>query len=349
MKGRGAQISVHNQFRASKYEVEHGLDDNNPQETEMKIQTRIIPVKAKTIINRVNSPDIPVQHSLNPYQGCEHGCVYCYARNSHEYWDGGAGLEFESMIMAKTNAPELLKQFLAHPRWEAGPIMLAGNTDIYQPAERELKITRSLLEIFSNYRHPVELITKNALILRDIDLLRSLAQDDLVHVNISLTTTDQKLKSVMEPRTSAVKSILEAIEKLSKENIPVNVMMAPVIPSLNDIHMPELARSASDAGALGFSYQVVRLNGQVETIFKDWIAKKFPDRAGRVISQIRQLHGGSVSDSRFGRRMRGEGPWAETIKTQYQILKKRFFAERGMPYLNLSLFQDFKPGQLRLF
>lgn len=349
MKSLGSQISIGNRFRSTHYLPQNTDLVAVAAEPQPKIPTRVQLVKARTIINRVNSPNLPVQHSLNPYQGCEHGCVYCYARNSHEYWDGGAGIDFESMIMAKTNAAELLKQFLAHPRWEASPIMMAGNTDIYQPAERELLLTRSLLEIFEKHRHPVELITKNALILRDVDLLKSLAQDNLVHVKISLSTNEQQLKSLMEPRTSAIKNVLETIEKLSKEDIPVNVMMAPVIPSLNDIHMPSLAKAVSDCGAREFSYEVLRLNRQTETIFKDWIAKKFPERASRVVSQLRQLHGAGLSDSRFGQRLRGDGPWAETLHAQYRILKKRFFENRNMPEFNLGLFQDFRPGQLRMF
>jgi DNA repair photolyase len=347
VKGRGAQKSVGNHFRKQAFEKE-AEDDFFEPDTE-KVATRIYPVQAKTIVNRVNSPDIPVSYSLNPYQGCEHGCVYCYARNSHEYWDGGAGIEFESMIMAKMNAAALLKAFLSHPRWEASPIVMAGNTDIYQPCERDLKITKSLLEVFDKFRHPVEVITKNALIIRDMDLLQSLAEDDLVHVNISITTFDQKLKSVLEPRTSSVKNMLQCMNKLSAAGIPVNALMAPLIPSLNDLHMAEVARMCSDAGARGFGYQVVRLNGRVEEVFTDWIQKSFPDRAGKVLSQIRQLHGGQTSDHRFGKRMRGEGPWAEMIKAQYQILKSRYFKDKKMPAFNLSAFRDHKPGQLRLF
>ncbi|WP_317133165.1 PA0069 family radical SAM protein [Adhaeribacter rhizoryzae] len=229
----------------------------------------------RKIVNSVESPDLGLSYSMNPYQGCEHGCIYCYARNTHQYWGYGAGLDFERKIIIKENAPEILIQQLEHPKWEVRPIMLAGNTDCYQPIEKEKKLTRRLLQVLLQYRHPVSLITKNALILRDLDILQELNALDLVHVNISVTTLDEHLRQKLEPRTATAVRRLEVIRQLALANIPVNVMVAPIIPGLTDHEMPKIMQAAAQNGAVSAAYNIVRLNGAIGGIFEDWIKKPF--------------------------------------------------------------------------
>ncbi|MFM2284759.1 MAG: hypothetical protein RLZZ543_256 [Bacteroidota bacterium] len=350
-KGRGAQLNPANRFlkRRNEVDVEH---QSTEEEKEALLSenpaTRYIDVYPKSIINKVESSDLP-DFSLNPYQGCEHGCVYCYARNTHEYWGFSAGADFEQNILVKRNAPELLQKELSNPKWQAATIMLAGNTDIYQPVERKLEITRQLLEVFWKFRHPVGMITKNSLIERDIDLLEKLASERLVNVLMSLTTLDESLKRLLEPRTSTAKNVLKTIERLTASGIPVRVLTAPIIPSINDHEIPALVKAVADAGAEAVSYQVVRLNGQVALLFEDWLRKNFPDRADKVLNQIRSIHGGQLNDSRFGVRMRGEGLWAEMIRKQFQLAHTSHFKDRKATPLNMDLHAHFKGGQLKLF
>ncbi len=286
-------------------------------------------------------------YSLNPYQGCEHGCIYCYARNTHEYWGFSAGLDFESKIIVKQNAPALLEKFLIHPDWHATPIMVSGNTDCYQPLERKLEITRKLLMIFAKYRHPVGMISKNSLVTRDIDILTDLAKDNLVQVHISITTLNEDLRRVMEPRTASAKKRLMTVEALSKAGIPVGIMNAPIIPGLNHHEIPAVLKAAADHGALGVGMTMVRLNGSIGKIFEDWLRKNFPDRFEKVWHQISEVHGGHVNDSTFGRRMTGEGNYAEAVHQLFRSAKKKYFAGRSMPPLDLTKFR--KGGNLNLF
>jgi DNA repair photolyase len=351
IRGRGASVNPDNRFQTASVEKDASqLQD--PEEARALLEdgpkTRYIHVQAKSLIHHVPSPDLP-DYSMNPYQGCEHGCSYCYARNTHEYWGYSAGTDFESIILVKDNAPQLLEKDLSHPKWNAATIMLAGNTDIYQPAEQQFGITRKLLEMFYKYRHPVGLITKNALVKRDIDILSKLASLRLTQVVMSLTTTDESLKRNMEPRTSTAAKVFDTISALRDAGIPVKVLMAPIIPSLNDSHIFELAERAAQAGALSIGYQVVRLNGQVGVIFEDWIRRTYPDRAEKVLNQIRALHGGTLNDSRFGVRMKGEGNWAEMIRQQMHLARKKYFKESKMPEMDFTLHAAFKGGQLRLF
>ena len=351
IKGRGAQINPANRFlsQSTEKDVEHLPTD---EERELLLSenpaTKYIEVFPKTIINKVDSPDL-LDYSMNPYQGCEHGCIYCYARNSHEYWGYSAGTEFESNILIKKNAPELLTKVLKNPKWQAATIMLAGNTDIYQPIERKLGLTRELLEVFYKFRHPVGIITKNALIQRDADILEKLAADKLVSVNMTLTTLDETLKRKLEPRTSSALNVLKSIRMLTDRGIPVRIMMAPVIPSLTDSEIAAVTEAVANAGAVGISYTVVRLNGQIGKLFDDWARKTFPDRAEKIINQIKSLHGGQVNDTRFGLRMRGQGQWAEMIRQQFEVARRKFMPGRSMPELNMEMHKDFKGGQLRLF
>lgn len=345
LKGRGAQINTANPFhQISRDEnVQHQLDDDG------QLRTEYIDVYPKTMINKVDSPDIPMGWSVNPYQGCEHGCVYCYARNTHTYWGYSAGLDFEQKILVKKDAAALVEKKIKHPNWKASPIMLSGNTDCYQPVEKKLELTRGILKVLWKYRHPVGIITKNSLVLRDLDILSKMAEHDLVHVAISLTTLDEDLRRKLEPRTASVNSRLTTIEKLSKHGIPVNVMFAPIIPGLNEHEMFKVAEWTSKLGARSMAYTMVRLNGDVGKIFEDWIRKSLPDRADRVLNRIRDCHGGELNDSRFGKRMRGEGKIAEIIRSQYHLAKRKFFADREYPKYNLELHEQMKKPQLSLF
>lgn len=343
-KGRGSQVQTENRFRETRVVTEHveGLDE--PLIVSPKTEVRI--EHSKTIVNRIKSPDLGFSFSLNPYQGCEHGCSYCYARNTHEYFGLSAGLDFETKLMAKPDAPKLLEKQLLHPNWIPTAISLSGNTDCYQPIEREMGITRNLLKVFARYQNPVGLITKNSLILRDLDILKELAQDNLVHVYISITTLDEKLRGKMEPRTASATKRLKTIEILSNAGVPVAVMNAPIIPGLNDHEIPSILNAAAEHGALTAGMTVLRLNGRVGEIFEDWLKKNYPDRHTKVMHQIAQLHGGSVSDSEFGRRMKGEGVLAEMIQKLFKQAKKKYFKSTGMPELNLSNFR--RGGNLSL-
>ncbi len=346
LKGRGAQINPSSRF-------DKFITDDNPrhelEEDETQIKTKFIEVHPKTILNKVDSPDIPLEYSMNPYQGCEHGCVYCYARNTHPYWGYSAGLDFEQKILYKKNAAHLLENKLKSPKWKAAPIMLSGNTDCYQPAEIEIKITRSVLEVFWKYRHPVGIITKNSLISRDLDILKKLSEHDLVHVVISITTLDDKLRQFMEPRTSSTISRLNTVEQLSKAGIPVSVMIAPIIPGLNEHEILGIAAEVADRGALSIGSTLVRLNGDVALIFEDWLLKNYPDRASKIINKIKSCHDGKLGDSRFGKRMSGEGNIAKIISSQVKLAKKKYFADRSTPPYNLDLHQHYKKPQLKLF
>lgn len=344
-KGRGAQIKTENKYLQAQYTTDHieGLDEallENPQ-------TQILKETAKKIVNKVNSPDLHFGFSMNPYQGCEHGCIYCYARNTHEYYGFSAGLDFETKIIVKQNAAELLEKHILQSSWQAVPIMLSGNTDCYQPQEKKFEITRKMLGVMVRYRHPVGIITKNALIQRDIDLLKDLASDGLVNVMISITTLDEELRRKMEPRTASAIKRLQTIEALSKAGIPVGIMNAPVIPGLNHHEIPEILKAASGHGALSCGMTVVRLNGSVGKIFEDWLRKNFPDRFDKVWNQISELHGGNVNDSLFGRRMSGEGNIAEAIQQLYRVAKRKHFEGKKMPSINLTQFR--KGGNLNLF
>jgi len=315
-----------------------------------KTKTEIIYTYPKTIINKVESADIGLGYSLNPYQGCEHGCIYCYARNSHEYWGYSAGLDFERKIIVKKNAIELLEKQFSQKNWKPQPIMLSGNTDCYQPIEREFELTRKILQTCLKYKHPIGVITKNALITRDIDILTELAEHKLVHVMVSITGTDEKVRQLLEPRTATYKNRMQVIETLSKHGIPCGVMVAPIIPGINNHEIPNVIEQTANAGATSAGITIVRLNGSVGQIFKDWLLKNFPDRADKVWNQISDCHGGKVSDSRPGTRMKGEGKIAESIMQLFTLSKTRFFKPTEKFEFNVSDF-NYKAGdrQLSLF
>lgn len=351
IKGRGAQHQVSNRFLELSYEMRDDFLNYCASEGEEAIGSRTIFIDTfpKTIVNKVTSPDVGLEFSLNPYQGCEHGCVYCYARNSHEYWGYGPGLDFEQKILVKRNAVELLEKKLRSKSWQAAPIILSGNTDCYQPVERKLKITRQLLQVFLKYKHPVGIITKNALIQRDIDILQELAKDNLVRVNLSITSLDEKTRQLLEPRTASIKKRLQTIERLHERGIPVNVMMAPIIPSINSHEILPLVKEIAERGACGVGYTVVRLNGAIGEVFSTWIRKTMPDRAEKVLHQIAECHNGNLNDSRFGTRMKGDGNIADQVAQQFAIARKKYLSGRERPVLNRSLHSQYKDGQMKLF
>ncbi|MFI5203139.1 MAG: PA0069 family radical SAM protein [Flavobacteriales bacterium] len=347
-KGRGSQIRLKNRYHHLHTEFDEEFLHSEEFAEQLK-RTQITEVFPKTIINEVTSPDLGFYYSLNPYQGCEHGCLYCYARPTHEYWGYDPGQDFESKILVKKNATALLEAAFLKPKYEPHTIMMSGNTDCYQPVESKLEITRSLLEIFLKYKHPVGIITKNALVLRDLDILTKLASLKLVSVALSITTLNEETRRLMEPRTVSVQRRLDTLSKLTEAGIPVFVMMAPIIPFVNSDEMFAVAEEVSKRGALGMGYQVVRLNGPVEPIFTDWIHKAYPNRADKVLNIIKELHGGKTSDSRFGTRMRGEGEWAVQMSRVAELARKKFFYGKKMPKLRTDLFENPDNIQLKLF
>jgi DNA repair photolyase len=321
-KGRGAQFNTKNKFLKNEITREHieAIDDW----VETDVKTQYIEVFPKTIVNKVDSPDVGMWYSMNPYQGCEHGCIYCYARNSFEYWGYSAGVDFESKIMVKKNAAELLRKFLMNPKWECVPIGLSGNTDCYQPAEKTFRLTRSLLEVCNEFNQPVGMITKNAGIMRDKDLLQEMAKKRLVSVLVSITSFNEDLRRAMEPRTTTAKQRIRTIEELSRAGIQTGVMLGPMIPGLNEHEMPAIIKAASEAGASFSAYTFIRLNGAIKFLFHDWLYKNFPDRADKVWHLIEGSHDGKVNDSRWGVRMRGEGSIAKMVGDQYHTYTKKF-------------------------
>jgi DNA repair photolyase len=344
VKGRGAQFNPANRF-LKQYRLPDELpsDDDSPSP-----RTQFFLEHPKTIVNKVTSPDLGMAYSVNPYQGCEHGCAYCYARPTHEYWGFSAGLDFESKIIIKENAAQLLREKLSSLSWVPDVISISGNTDCYQPVEREKKLTRSLLEVCLEFRNPVGMITKNALILRDLDLLSEMAKLNLISVAISITTLDESLRQVMEPRTASIEKRFKVIESLAAHNISLMVMVAPVIPGLTDHDMPGIIERAAACGALDAGYTIVRLNGAVGAVFENWIRSNLPDRAEKVLAQIATAHGGKLNDSTWGRRMKGASELTDVIARLFRISRKKFMSGRALPEPRTDLFQV-PDTQLSLF
>lgn len=347
--GRGAQINTPNRFESTRTVQDVDPINHWYQDEVTDPKTRVVETTAETIVNKVKSPDVGFDYSLNPYQGCEHGCVYCYARNTHTYWGYSAGVDFETTILAKMNAAELLRQKLESARWEASTIVMSGNTDCYQPIERKYRITRQLIEVFYQFKHPVAITTKNALILRDLDLLKKLAEHNLVSVAISINTLDDGLRQLMEPRATTISKRLQVVRKLSEAGIPVTVLAAPIIPGLNDHDILPLVKKVSEMGAQRIIPLVVRLNGDVEQIFTDWLHRTHPDRALKVINKIKSLHGGKASSSQFGERMKGHGVLADIIHQQFDVARRLYCIDGGRHVFNTTLYDHTKSPQLSLF
>jgi len=346
LHGRGAQINTKNRFLKTETAKAHVEAIDDWEETNMP--TQYIEQQSKTIVNKVDSPDVGMGYSMNPYAGCEHGCIYCYARNVHEYWGYSAGLDFEQKILVKKNAPQLLRKFLMHPKWDGTPIMLSGNTDCYQPAEQTYRLTRQLLEVCNEFNQPVGILTKNSWILKDTDVLQEMAKKGIVSAMVSITSFNEDLRRIMEPRTTTAQQKLNVIETLSKSGVRMGVMMGPMIPGLNEHEMQRIMKAAADNGATFTAYTFIRLNGAIKLLFHDWLFKNLPDRAEKVWSLIEQSHNGQVNDTRWGLRMRGEGNMADMVAQTYKKYGKLYKMNAEEWSLNTKLFR--RPGQqARLF
>jgi DNA repair photolyase len=347
IKGRGAQINPNNRFLK---EHRGSLAINFPENVPLQeVKTQYLNVEASSILNKVISPDVPGDFSMNPYQGCEHGCVYCYARNTHPYWGYSAGLDFESKIIIKQNAAELLDKELSKKSWKATPIMLSGNTDCYQPIERKTALTRKILEVFWKHRHPVSIVTKNNLILRDLDILKNLAIHHLVTIAISINTLDEELRQKLEPRTSSINKRFNLVKQLAQHRIPVTVLAAPIIPGLNDTDILPLVKRAAEAGARNVKQIIVRLNGDIGEIFTHWIDQNYPDRRDKIINKIKSLHGGKLNNSNWGARMEGQGRIADIIHQQFDLAKRLYLLDDKKYVYNTDLYHQLKDRQLSLF
>ena len=320
--GRGAQFNTKNRFIKNEITRDNIEAVDDWEDTNLK--TQYIEQQSKTIVNKIESQDVGMGYSMNPYAGCEHGCIYCYARNVHEYWGYSAGIDFEQKILIKKNAPQLLRKFLDDPKWLCEPIMLSGNTDCYQPAEQKYRLTRSLLEVCNEYNQPVGILTKNSWILKDKDILQDMARKNIVSAMVSITSFNEDLRRAMEPRTTTSLQKLKVIEELSKAGVRMGVMMGPMIPGLNEHEMQRIMEAAADHGATFTAYTFLRLNGSVKFLFHDWLYKNFPNYADKVWHLIEQSHGGKVNDSRWGVRMRGEGNLAELVAQQYKKYGKLY-------------------------
>jgi DNA repair photolyase len=349
-RGRGAQSNATGRFESL---VREAFDDGwtAEDETPKPLRTQVTAERAKAVITRNTSPDVGFDRSINPYRGCEHGCIYCYARPSHAYVGLSPGLDFESRIFFKPEAGRLLERELSRPSYEPGVIHIGGNTDPYQPQERRLRVTRRVLETLSRFRHPFSIITKSALILRDVDLIGPMGEARLARAAVSVTTLDRGLARAMEPRAATPEERIAAIKGLAEAGCPVTVMFAPVIPGLNDHELEAVLERAAGAGATAAGYVVLRLPLEIKDLFREWLEAARPERAGKVMSLVRQMRRGKDYDMRWGERMKGEGPIAELISARFAAAKRRYGLDQTIPPLDVS---QFKPPakespQLELF
>ncbi|HKY61617.1 MAG TPA: PA0069 family radical SAM protein, partial [Gemmatimonadota bacterium] len=334
IRGRGAAHNPPNRFDLLSVEREAWTHAEDPAP-----ETKFYRDASRSIIATNDSPDVGFDASVNPYRGCEHGCVWCYARPTHEFFGLSAGLDFETKIFVKQDAPELLREQLSSPKWEPKPLAMSGVTDPYQPVERRLGITRRCLEVLAEFRNPVVIITKNHLVTRDIHLLRRLAFHNAAIVNLSITTLRRSLQQVMEPRTSIPEKRLEAVRRLSGAGIPTGVLVAPVIPGLTDHEMPKILERAAEAGAVRAGWVMLRLPHAVKDVFEDWLGRHFPDRKAKVLNRLLNLRDGRLNDPRFGSRMRGEGPFAEQISQVFAVSCRRYGLNRSPVELSTAAFR----------
>jgi DNA repair photolyase len=343
-KGRGAVSNRSGRFEA---EARAAFDDGwgSLDEPVPALETQVTVEKTRNILTRNDSPDIPFDRSINPYKGCEHGCIYCFARPTHAYLGLSPGLDFESKLVAKPDAAASLRAELARPSYRCEVIALGANTDPYQPIERQWRITRAVLETLREARHPVSIVTKSSLVLRDLDILSEMAARNLASVFLSITTLDRALARRMEPRAATPERQLDAVRALSAAGVPVGVLVSPVIPALNDVDIERVLDAAAEAGARAAHYILVRLPLEIKDLFSEWLDTHYPDRAERVRKLIRDTRGGKLYDSRFGTRMRGEGVYAELIARRFQVAAHRLGLDRGMPPLDCSQFQ--RPSRKR--
>jgi DNA repair photolyase len=351
IRGRGAVSNRAGRFESLTVEtVDDGwglLEQSLPP-----LETTVLPEPAQSVITHNNSPDVPFDQSINPYRGCEHGCIYCFARPSHAYVNLSPGLDFETRLFFKQDAAQRLREELNRRAYRCSPINLGANTDPYQPLERRLGVTRGILEVLAESHHPVTIVTKSALVVRDLDLLKRLAAERLTRVFVSVTTLDEDLKRRMEPRAASPVARLATIRRLSDAGIPTGMMFAPVIPAINDHELESVLESGAGAGAAMAGYLLLRLPGEVRELFYEWLETHYPDRANRVRSRIRQLRGGRDNDSRFGSRMRGQGPWADLLRRRFETACRRHGLAHGRAEpLETSLFRPpgRAPGQMELW
>ncbi len=352
VRGRGAGLRPGNRFETVRLHVlgEHLDQLAREQPGETQIRTQVLPDHSRTIINRVvDSPDISFNWSINPYRGCEHGCVYCYARPTHEYLGLSCGLDFESKILAKFDAAALLRKELASPKWQPETIVMSGVTDPYQPVEKKLGITRSIVEVLAECRQPVGFITKNRLILRDLDLLTELNRHRAVSVGVSITTLDPALAAKLEPRASSPADRLEAIARLSAAGIPTTVMVAPIIPAINDREIPAILKAAAEAGARSAGWVLLRLPYQIKDLYLDWLRRHFPEKADNAEHLLRDARGGQLYQAQFGSRMKGQGPVAQQIRDIFRVFRKRYRLDNPFPPLSTQAFRRPAGPQLSLF
>ncbi len=350
-KGRGATLNIEGRFALHA----HTREDDGwgvLEEPLPALETIVQPEAARTIITRNHSPDVNFQRSINPYRGCEHGCIYCYARPSHAYVDLSPGLDFETRLFYKQDAAARLAETFRKPGYRPSPIVIGANTDPYQPIERQQRVTRSLIEVMRDFRHPFMIITKSALVLRDLDLLAELAESHLVEVAVSITSLDPEIKRTLEPRTAGPAARLRAVEALSGAGVPTGVMVAPVIPAITDHEIEHLVAASAQAGASRVGYVMLRLPHEVKTLFRAWLDAHYPQRAAHVMSLVQAMRGGRDNDPRFGSRMRGEGAYAELIAKRFKVAcRKHGLPRPGSGALRTDLFAPpAQPGdQLGLF
>ncbi|MEL7185076.1 MAG: PA0069 family radical SAM protein [Pseudomonadota bacterium] len=344
-KGRGALSAPQGRFATEATEYD---DAEAHERATVAPQTELTAMRAGRIISSNSSPDIPFDRSINPYLGCEHGCIYCYARPSHSYLDLSPGLDFETKIFYKPNAANRLVDEWQKKNYECKPITIGANTDPYQPAEKQLNVTRQLLQRFVEYRHPVNLITKSHLIERDVDLLADLAKDNLCSVAISIPTMDDGLKRIMEPRVPSARSRLDAMQKLTAAGVPVSLLLAPIIPAINDAEIESILEAAADAGAYQARYIFLRLPHELKELFDEWLRGHFPDRAEHVMSLMKQASGGKTYDSRFGIRQSGQGPYAEMLGARFKTASRRLGLEPGAYQQSLDCTQFLHPVNRQL-
>jgi DNA repair photolyase len=360
-RGRGAGVAPGNRYESLRLHVlgDH-LDEVSQQRQQSQAQgeaavppavaTQVFADATRTLINPVDSPDLGFRWSINPYRGCEHGCIYCYARPDHERLGFNCGLDFETKIFAKFDAPKLLRKELGRRSWQGEPIMMAGVTDVYQPIEAGLKITRGCLEVLAECRQPVSIVTKNRLILRDLDLLAELSRFHAVSVAVSITTLDNRLASRMEPRASSPGDRLEAVRQLSQAGVPTTVMVAPIIPAMTDREIPGILQAAAAAGATGAGYVLLRLPHQVKALFLDWLGREFPQRAGHVQALLRSMRDGDLYDATFGTRMRGRGAMARQVQNIFKLFIRRCGLDAPRrPLSSASFRRPQQGGQMSLF
>ena len=345
LKGRGALGNPANRFEHLVRIPELDYED----ESRAGMKTIFFEDTTRSIIAHNDSPDLPFSVSVNPYRGCEHGCVYCYARPTHEYLGFSSGLDFETKIFVKKDAARLLRKEFSSSTWRPQVVAMSGVTDPYQPIERRLEITRQCLEVLAEFRNPVVMITKNALITRDMDIFLKLNRYQSICVYISMTTLDKDLAGIMEPRASRPQERLETIERLSKQGIPVGILTAPVIPGLNDQEIPEILKQCAQRGAQFAGYVVLRLPFAVKSIFETWLTQHFPDRKDKVLNRIRSLRDGKLNDPHFGSRMTGEGVWADHLQELFSVFCQKTGLNRKSPELTTAFFRKSSRGQLMLF